>query len=58
MASSLFLSGWRLISRIGFNRVEMCTLPCRPPWRELDGRFGFHRPFSSRYLSMGILMGA
>ena len=22
---------------------------CRPPWRELDGGFGFHRSFSSRY---------
>ena len=34
------------------NRVQQggdVYRPCRPPWRELDGKFGFHRPFSSRY---------
>lgn len=29
-ANSLSLSGWRHISRMGFNRVEMCTGPVVP----------------------------
>lgn len=29
-ASSLSLSGWRHISRMGFNSVEMCTGPVVP----------------------------
>lgn len=42
------------------NRVQQggdVYRPCRPPWRELDGRFGFHRPFLL-VTGMGILMGA
>lgn len=29
-ANSLSLSGWRHISKMGFNRVEMCTGPVVP----------------------------
>ena len=54
---SLFLSGWRLISRIGFNRVEMCTGPVVPRGGNLTAGSGSTVLFLL-VTGMGILMGA
>lgn len=39
-ASSLSLSGWRHISKIGFNSVEMCTGPVVPRGGNFTAGFG------------------
>jgi hypothetical protein len=57
LASSLFLSGWRLISSIGFNRVEMCTGPVVPRGGNLTAGSGSTVLFLL-VTGMGILMGA
>jgi len=56
-ASSLSLSGWWHISRIGFNRVEMCTGPVV----HRDGNLTAGSGSTVLFLlvtGMGVLMGA
>jgi hypothetical protein len=56
-ASSLFLSGWWHISRMGFNNVETCTGPVVPRGGNLTAGSGSTVLFFL-VTGMGILMGA